>query len=260
MQSNPKAPSARHCRLVNKLAVYAAGGVSLATAEASAGIVHTDLGPIGVEVVHGFVDLDLNHDRKGDFQLVHEVTHFEIRAGCTGTTYRTGICNTSGSVTDEVAFIRGVDANGVVANDAGHALNIPSGTVISAATRPQALLAEFRAKWSSFSSGATSRYAFKVGNFAAWWQPRGFVGLWFDIPGGGRHAAWADVGATGDQFSVNSALLFGFAYETIPGKPILAGAVPEPPSLVLLAAGAAGLGMLRRKRNSTKSASAPSGR
>jgi hypothetical protein len=68
---------------------------------------------------------------------------------------------------------------------------------------------------------------------------RGFLGLIFKLTDGALHAGWLDVD---NQFA------YRLAYERDANTPIAAGAVPEPPSLVLLAAGAAGLAALRRKR------------
>jgi len=66
---------------------------------------------------------------------------------------------------------------------------------------------------------------------------RGYIGLEFGLPDG-THYGYFDLDA-GPGFP--AATLYGWAYETTPGVPIVAGAVPEPSSLwLLVAAGLAG--------------------
>jgi hypothetical protein len=75
----------------------------------------------------------------------------------------------------------------------------------------------------------------------------GFVGLWWDIPGGSPHFGWARITVDGGQFSLT---LHDYAYEGEAGTGIPAGAglVPEPATLGMLALGAAGLAAWRKKR------------
>jgi len=70
---------------------------------------------------------------------------------------------------------------------------------------------------------------------------RGFVGLSFDI-GGELHYGWAEV--TGFD-APGGAVLHSFGYNDVAGE--AATTIPETSSLLLIAAGAAGVG-LRRKR------------
>ena len=72
----------------------------------------------------------------------------------------------------------------------------------------------------------------------------GFVGIQFDL-GGSTHYGWAEI--TRDTTAL-TATLHSFGYNDTPGEGATAG-VPEPSGMALLAAGAAGLGMLRRRRS-----------
>jgi hypothetical protein len=74
-----------------------------------------------------------------------------------------------------------------------------------------------------------------------------FLGLRFQIPAdNSTHFGWARVSVDDDL----TMTLVDWAYESTPGVGILAGAVPEPASLGLLALGAAGVIALRRGRKS----------
>lgn len=74
---------------------------------------------------------------------------------------------------------------------------------------------------------------------------RGFVGIKFDLdPGTGAvtHYGWADITKNAGE----TATLHAFGYNDTPGA---ASEVPEPTSLLLLAAGAAGLPLWRKKKS-----------
>ncbi len=75
---------------------------------------------------------------------------------------------------------------------------------------------------------------------------RGYMGLQFDIPGGSPHFGYLDAEITGGQFATLT--IYGGAYESQANTPILAGAIPEPNGIALLASGAAGLATWRRRR------------
>ena len=78
-------------------------------------------------------------------------------------------------------------------------------------------------------------------------EPEGaptYLGVRFDL-GGGFHYGWIGVVRTGALLDV-----FAWGYETEPGVPIEAGAVPAPGSLALLAFGAAA-GAARPRRKDT---------
>ena len=72
-----------------------------------------------------------------------------------------------------------------------------------------------------------------------------YLGVSFD-PGDGVHYGWIGVVRTGQEVDA-----FAWGYETDPGVPIAAG-VPEPGTLALLAFGAAGLAVTRRRRGSAR--------
>lgn len=86
------------------------------------------------------------------------------------------------------------------------------------------------------------------GQFAA--PDGGYIGIKFD-PGSGDKFGWVHVDSVASDYS--SYHIAGWAYEDS-GSAIMAGAgeptspIPVPPTLVLLASGAAGLGFLRRSR------------
>jgi hypothetical protein len=90
------------------------------------------------------------------------------------------------------------------------------------------------------ASVQTCSGGFCVGDFSALGA---FLGLEFDI-GGATHYGWARL--QGDPFFVRLEVQ-EWAYETVPGRPIASGAIPEPGGAAL-AAFAAALLALRRRR------------
>ncbi len=242
-------PSQRR-RLVKKLAAYSAalaGALAAGDDDATAAIIHTDLGPNGVTVREGSFDVDMNADGLIDFRFGQ--WHTEIG---TNTSQSSRPDDDSSSAVNVSAFLgtgwsRGVAASGGFPFDSvAKAFLLEDRIVPADANGRSGVLA----KVSSTGTGHTT-----WGSFLNL-QERAFVGVSFGLTGQSRHAGWIEV----DASSTYDFTIFGYAYETIHGKSILAGAVPEPPSLVLLAAGATGLAMLRRKRRVSQAVIAPSGR
>jgi hypothetical protein len=100
-----------------------------------------------------------------------------------------------------------------------------------------------------------------VSYFGKWMNATGYLGLKFVIKGK-THFGWARLAVSAQRWHV-TATLTGYAYETIPGKAIIAGATkgpddgeptasftmptPEPATLGVLAMGSPGLSIWRRK-------------
>jgi hypothetical protein len=92
---------------------------------------------------------------------------------------------------------------------------------------------------------------------SAWLNKSGYVGFKF-LSKGQTHFGWAHVGVgrTGPPHSLFSASISKWAYDTVPDQTIEAGqtsAIPEPGTLSLLALGAAGLAVLRKRKRSAAS-------
>ena len=91
-----------------------------------------------------------------------------------------------------------------------------------------------------FDEGTPANYDWSVG-------ARGYLGLRFDLDGS-THYGWAEISINplaGNSFDHT---LYGYAYESTADTSILAGAVPEPSTAMLLVAGAAGAATIRRRR------------
>ena len=76
-----------------------------------------------------------------------------------------------------------------------------------------------------------------------------YIGIRFDLDGS-AHFGWAQV----TRINAQEIALEAFGYNDVAGEAAIAGAVPEPSSLALLAAGAVGMGFWRRRKRSGRAA------
>lgn len=218
-------------RLSRKLATYASTSIALGGAvDVEAAVVHTSFGPSGVEIGPEF-EMDLNADGEVDFWL-RDMTQ-ETREGCDvvvttddGGTYKT--CSWG-----FFWFLRyglhatGADENRILPDHDVHqrigvapADRFDPGSLISVDTP---VFGTARA----FVEGSIRCHtsADRCGGHSTGPQARFYLGMNFEIPGSGRHAAWADV----EWFDMSNApRLYAFAYESTAGNSIAAGDVGTP--------------------------------
>lgn len=91
-----------------------------------------------------------------------------------------------------------------------------------------------------------------TGKSGQFYRHRGFIGLEFEA-NDGTHYGWLDI--EGAYFSIEdlnlsetSLYIHGWAYETEPGKGIIAGAIPEPSSLCLFTIGGYAIWRARKRK------------
>jgi hypothetical protein len=212
-----------HQRLNSYAVAASAAGVSLlALAQpAEAKIIYTKTNIVISPYQQHSYDLSLNNNKK---------TEFEIESTWTETT--------NASAGTQHVFIAAIKGNGVAASNGGAAA-LKKGQQISSKD-------DFDGRWMAsdlWSAGAST--SIKRGNWAD--VSNRYLGLRFKISGK-THYGWArlTVQAQKGYFYFFSTLT-GYAYETIPNKPIIAGKTSgpdiitvQPASLGALALGASG--------------------
>ncbi len=225
----PGKPSRLSCSVHHQLNMYAlaasATGVSILalapTADARIVYHHTH------RMISAFTLYHLDLNKRG-------VTDFIIRNS--QSVHSDGATNS--------LLIRGAAGNAVVMKSVGEdffALALKRGTPISSAIYESALMA-VQGRTSGGPAAATFTYG-------PWANVTGrYLGLKFQIHGA-THYGWArlNVRVSKTKFSI-TATLTGYAYETIPNKPIIAGKTKgpdvitlEPGSLGRLALGSSGI-------------------
>jgi hypothetical protein len=219
----------QHINVYTLAAGVAGVGMSALALPAGARIVYT---PANTEV-GGKLPIDLNHDGINDF-IVHSTT----LCGAFGCLTTLGVWAASGK-------------NGIAYkfNQNPLALALRQGSRIGSKRKftGSAIMCDFR------------KYSSRTYHTGYWFQTTDrYLGLKFQIKGK-MHYGWA-------RFKVKfcRAFLTGYAYETIPGKAIIAGAtkgpddelttsfnthVPQPASLGSLALGAPGLSIWKREES-----------
>lgn len=109
------------------------------------------------------------------------------------------------------------------------------------------------AMWNShplqYPSGATLYVEYDVGTEGYFYAKEGYMGVQFLIEGQ-VHYGWLEISndfLPPHGLSLQATKILGWAYETEPGKPIVAGAIPEPSGTSIAVLAATGL-LLRRRR------------
>jgi len=206
--------------LLHQLNLYALGataagvGVLALAQPAEAKIVYT---PKNVKFVNQSFSIDLNHDAKNDFL-------FSFRYGTDHYLSVKSARKGNGAISGGQQLVRGIPRLTAGA--------LPEGTVIGPSKKfvgkPQILGAVYYN-----SDGGQTYFYGKFTNVGA-----AYVGLRFQIKGK-QHYGWARLNITIPNGNGNlnyppiTAQLTGYAYETIPSKPIIAGKTKGPDMITL---------------------------
>jgi hypothetical protein len=186
----------------------AAGAVAGSAAHGA--VVYTDVIP---DLTAGTISWDLDNGGANDFRIEVAINNNQEKSNLVPLNPDAGIALTPNGNADKMAA--GEMIGGV--------------TPFSAPTETKTL----------FDEAAPANFDWNVGD-------RGFVGLRVSL-NGNIHYGWADISINAVGTSFNHTL-YGYAYEDVAQATILAGAVPEPSTALLLVAGAAGAASIRRRR------------
>ncbi len=211
MKSQHKAINSSRRRVAKKVAAYT---VAIVAADAShedayGAIIFTDLGPGGVELA-GRDQFDLDVDGEGVLDFTFR--RYEGYASSSIDGYGFKVVNIQGRVAEDVVLgtpqyaTSWPNSTPIVTGYLPRAFN--AGDLIAAAM-PKAtrdVLAE-----SHDDLGFEDDGAFLL-------RPPSYLGLAFSIDGGHSNVGWALVQDFYDRF-----VIYGYAYESVPGNPIVAG-------------------------------------
>ncbi len=234
-QSETSQPEALEKRLATYVLVAGAG--LLAAPAAQAGVVYT---PTNVTIGPG-ATYYLNIDGVGGEELRflnvfnHGVSHVTYGPSYSNwlTSYRGGV-----AVQGNAASVLGAPHN--------LALRLPASTVIG----PVSPVGTWRSGAVQDMAGA-QQGDWGSGSWGYWNNASGYLAFRFDI-GGNTHYGWARLSVSRDGQMQHTALLTGYAYESVTGQSIHAGdeggVIPEPSTLGLLAGGILGLAAWRRRK------------
>ena len=224
--------------LLNKArwAGYAAAGAATALGApelAEAGIIYSGLineyldGSIGLSRKSVAFPVDVNSDGNNELVMVHSGWMWSGSYPDTYPAVPKGVALAIGS-NGQVAGLQGAYkyASNVAGQLIDSQLNFLAGTAYMA-----------------YVSGSAGSQFLEPGEK--------FIGFSFDADGG-THYGWLRVNMVGADH--NAFTVVDYAYESVVGAGILAGDVPEPGSLGLLATGAIGLLLWRHKRRGSKPA------
>lgn len=228
--------SSTSSRLASYSSSAAVGALSLASSNAA--IVYVNGGdtlltdPSPSNGISAFFPYDLNSDGTNDLRL-------RVRSEVTGV-------GTVASLAMVVAAAETGSAVGVIGTTVGnypYAGRLAAGALIDGSAGFLVVTqAAGNAASMAFGPGyANSQWAFAGSN-------SGYLGVRFNI-GTAEHFAWMRL-TVEPQTSANprAITVHEWAYETVPGVGIEAGAVPEPSALGLLALGSVGLAARRRRK------------
>lgn len=100
-------------------------------------------------------------------------------------------------------------------------------------------------EWFGLSGWDTLISIWDTGAAGNFYEQHGYIGLEFEAEDG-THYGWLEIEGLTHSSSIR---VYGWAYESMPGVGIVAGAVPEPSSVVLFTIGAIGVWTLRKRKN-----------
>jgi PEP-CTERM motif-containing protein len=234
---NPRTPR----NLSHKLALYSlgVGAASLASAAKADFAVYS-----GPDVDGGTIHFDLQNSIPPASNTTGTLGHdFELQSKTSKS--KAKIYNEAGSMYSSSVLFTNRTGTGPNMAVRPYALRLNMGDTIGGVGQTFGTYAFLQNEYVP-PVGSTANPGYGLGD----WEPgdRGFLALRLTI-GGSNYYGWADV--TLNNLNGNAPGVFtlhGYAFDLTPGEPTTAGQVPEPGTVALLVAGAAGMVALKKRR------------